>query len=244
MRRRIGLLCVLGIFIFSGCKQKTAAVLEKPDDSVQVVESNVVSESELEDYEDTEPTLEDPGMTELPDNTVVDETESYSGEQLQQILSDVRTVLQDYTATIFTIDKGTKDYTSKLKEFYGTSEAFSTSDIEKLPNIYETLYEDGTVSTPETFTVKSLTMNTDTALPSARVIAVLHADFQNQTVKNQKCIITCAFDLLQEEETWKLLSTEIPSVYADTDDFQTGYRKGSSGKIIDMTGEKLYTYSL
>ena len=62
-------------------------------------------------------------------------------------------------------------------------------------------------------------------------------------VKNQKCIITCAFDLLQEEETWKLLSTEIPSVYADTDDFQTGYRKGSSGKIIDMTGEKLYTYS-
>lgn len=193
MRKRIGLLCVLGIFIFSGCKQKTEAVLEKPDDSVQVVESNVVSESELEDYEDTEPTLEDPGMTELPDNTVVDETESYSGEQLQQILSDVRTVLQDYTTTIFTIDKGTKDYTSKLKEFYGTSEAFSTSDIEKLPNIYETLYEDGTVSTPETFTVKSLTMNTDTALPSARVIAVLHADFQNQTVKNQKCIITCAF---------------------------------------------------
>ena len=137
MKKRMGLLCVLGIFIFSGCKQKTEAVLEKPDDSVQVVESNVVSESELEDYEDTEPTLEDPGMTELPDNTVVDETESYSREQLQQILSDVRTVLQDYTATIFTIDKGTKNYTSKLKEFYGTSEVFSTSDIEKLPNIYE-----------------------------------------------------------------------------------------------------------
>ena len=63
MRKRIGLLCVLGIFIFSGCKQKTEVVLEKPDDSVQVVESNVVSESELKDYEDTEPTLEDLGVT-------------------------------------------------------------------------------------------------------------------------------------------------------------------------------------
>lgn len=243
MRKRIGVLCMLGVFIFSGCKQETEAVLEKPDDSVQVVESNVVSESDLEDYEDTEPTLEDPGMTELPDNTVVDETGSYSEEQLQQILSDVRAVLQEYTATIFTIDTDTKDYTSKLKEFYGTSDAFATSDSAKLPNIYETLHEEGTLSTPETFTIKSLTMNTDTNLPSARVIAILHADFQNQSVKKQKCIITCAFDLLQEEETWKLLSTEIPSVYADTDDFQTGYRKGSSGKIIDMTGEKLYTYS-
>lgn len=186
MRKRIGLLCVLGIFIFSGCKQKTEAVLEKPDDSVQVVESNVVSESELEDYEDTEPTLEDPGMTELPDNTVVDETESYSGEQLQQILSDVRTVLQNYTATIFTIDKGTKDYTSKLKEFYGTSEAFSTSDIEKLPNIYETLYEDGTVSTPETFTVKSLTMNTDTALPSCESDSCLTCRFSKSDSKKSE----------------------------------------------------------
>lgn len=225
----------------TGCREKDV-LLEQPDDSVQVVKSNIVSEDSMEDYTETGSVLEDPGMTELTDNTVVDETGSYSEKELQQILTDVRAVLQEYISVIFTIDTKTEDYSSKLAGYYGNSDAFSTADTEKTAKIYETLHKDKTICTPETFVIKSLTMNPDTDLPSARVVAVLQASFQNAEVSSQECYIACAFDLLQEDGHWKLLATELPSVYSASDPFQVGYRKGTSGKVIDMVGKKLYTY--
>ena len=243
--KKILYMCIVCL-IFSGCGKEKP--LETPDAAIQVIEPVIVKEDSLYDYtEESKDEVDDKKkFTEelemIADNTIVDETNSFSKEELNEFCSDISSLLLKVSSTIFTINETTKDYTDKIKTFYGQSDAFKTSDIRNTEMIYSTLKEQETLSSVTGFTVKSLTMNPDTELPCAKVIGYITVHMTNTTIKDKDCYIACSFEVQKEDGTWKILNMEIPSVYDAAEDFIVCYRKGTSGKLIDMIGKKIYVY--
>lgn len=144
--------------------------------------------------------------------TVMDLTESYSDEQIEQMKTNAQDLIDRYSGIMFNFNSSVADYTAALLECC-VPEDVSGSTRSESEAQYTTFMQMGVESTYQSFTPYSMVINDNTEVPTVVINGLSKINYGSASIPADEYEVCTRFVLENRNDKWLVYKSQYTTIY-------------------------------